>query len=263
MTDMVAALKEPQGFTRRSDRDRAEAMAQFCSAIGISTDLFARMLEVTSGYDELEARCHRLEALLKDSKQDCQCHTIKSDLEERCDNIWAAARRACCPGNILFSQITLDEFSGARHTILSKVVQNFGAGYVNNFPVPVGSAIRLEQPPRPGYQPDEIRIDFALANSGNNYLDLEVTFYLGPGGTTRGKQIGPIWSGNEFLNKDGSQIHVEMPAYRGKVVEVGSVERMAVEIRNTGGGNNLTSAKVRLPYDEAKWYANCAAPGDC
>ena len=78
-----------------------------------------------------------------------------------------------------------------------------------------GQAIRLEQPTRPGYLPHKIAIDFALANNGTNYLDLEVTLWLGPGGKTRGKQIGPIWNGNEFINKDGTQIHIDMPQTAG------------------------------------------------
>lgn len=260
MTDLVAVLKQPSGaLSQRSAAEQMEMLATFCRAIGVTPEAFMRALE---GYEDLSAKCRALEAKLS-GESTCKCDTLRTELDARCDNIWAAARRACCPGNILYSQITLDEYSDNRHVPIDQIVQNFGAGYVNSFPVPVNSAIRLEQASRPGYMPDEIRIDFALANAGNNYLDMELRFFLGPGGTTKGKQIGPTWTGNEFLNKDGTQIHVEMPKYRGKIVEVGSVEKMAIEIVNTGGGNALTSANVRLPYDEAKWYANCASPDGC
>jgi len=260
MNDLVAVLKQPNGaIGQRSAAEQLEMLQTFCRAIGVNPDAFMRMLE---GYEGLEAKCRALEAR-QSAEKPCQCNTIRTALEARCDNIWAAAKRACCPGNILYSQITLDEYSDNRHVPIDQIVQNFGAGYVNTFPVPVGSSIRLQQSPRPGYLPEQIRIDLALGNQGNNYLDLELCFYLGPGGTNKGKKIGPIWTGNEFLNKDGTQLAVEMPKYRGKVVEVGSVETIAVEIRNTGGGNALTSANVRLPYDEEKWYANCAAVDGC
>jgi len=171
------------------------------------------------------------------------------------------AQRACCPGNLLYSRSTLDVFSRERHTNIDIPVEDFGPGYVDAFPVAPGQTLRLEQSPRPGYLPEKIAIDFSLANNGTNYLDLEVSFWLGPGGKSRGEQIGPKWTGNEFLNKDGSQILVDMPKYRGLTVEVGAIERMAVEIRHTGNTNNLISAKVRLPFDEERWYASCASLG--
>jgi hypothetical protein len=245
-------VEKVQSFT---EHEKEQLIQAFCATFGISRDEFLNMPRLTDRCRRLEDMCQRLQTRLEE-RQTCGCKT--SDLEARCDNIWAVARRACCPGNILYSQITLDEYSDNGQVNLSEVVQDFGPGYQNAYPVAPGQSIRLEQAARPGYLPNKIAIDFALANNGTNYLDLEVTLWLGPGGKTRGKNIGSTWFGNEFMHKDGTQIVIPMPKYRGKVVEVGSVEKMAVEIRHTGAANNLVSAKVRLPYDEACWYEHCA-----
>jgi len=236
---------------------RQELVAMLCAVLGLAPDELAALARTGDRCTKLETECDRLRAKLAEGcSGDCS-----TKVSERCDNIWNVARRACCPGNLLYSRITLDEFSDNRQVSLGTIVQNFGAGFVNAFPVAPGEAIRLEQPARPGYHPDKIAIDFSLAGGASNYLDIEIAFFLGPGGTTKGKQIGPVWTGNEFLNKDGTQIWIDMPKYRGMIVEVGSIEKMAVEIRHTGGANNLISTKVRLPYDEEAWYKHCGTLG--
>lgn len=260
MTSMLAKIQQADVEKLQSfeEREREQLLINFCNMLNCRPDDLLRIGEMDARLRELQAECERLRRELERGSA-CSCKA--SELEKRCDNIWAVARRACCPGNLLYSQISLDEHSDDRQTNIETAVEDFGPGYVNQFPVAPGQTIRLEQEPRPGYLPEKIAIDFSLANNGTNYLDLEITFWLGPGGKTRGKQIGPKWTGNEFLNKDGTQIHIDMPKYRGKIVEVGSIERMAVEIRHTGNANNLISAKVRLPYDEERWYAYCASLG--
>ena len=260
MTSMLAKLQSNGEVDAKFvEQEKEQMIRAFCATFGITPEQLMGVPALSERCRRLEDMCERLKLELKESRS-CGCKA--SELEKRCDNIWAVARRACCPGNILFSQITLDNYSADGQVNLIEVVQDFGPGYQNSYPVAPGQAIRLEQPTRPGYLPHKIAIDFALANNGTNYLDLEVTLWLGPGGKTRGKNIGSTWFGNEFIQKDGTQIVIDMPKYRGKVVEVGSVEKMAVEIRHTGGANNLVSAKVRLPYDESCWYEYCASP-DC
>ena len=115
---------------------------------------------------------------------------------------------------------------------------------------------------RPGYIPTKIAVDISFANNGNNYLDLQIQFYLGEGGTTKGKAIGPLYSGNQFLNKDGTQIHIDFPHYKTLPVDVGFFEKLAVEINNSGGVNNILSISV-VVYHEAKcWAELCATPSE-
>lgn len=241
---------------KMSDHDREELRRRMCECLGVDPRAMAKLAYWVE-------RCERLESELAEAKKGGgSCNTCQ-EVDRRCDSLWEIVRRNCCPGNILYSQITLDEYSDNAQVNLDQPVAGLPAPFVASFPVAPTQAIRLEQLARPGYLPQKIAIDLALANNGTNYLDISIQLYLGPGGTTTGKPIGPLFRGNEFLNKDGSQIHIEFPKYRGRTVEVGSLEKMAVEIRHTGGANDILSASVRLPYDEAQWYEYCSKLGLC
>jgi hypothetical protein len=135
----------------------------------------------------------------------------------RCETLEMLCRTYVCPGNVNYSQRTLDEYSGLNQVKLSEVVTGLGDPYVNAFPVPPGKKIRLTHRPRPGYTPTTIRIDLNIAGGGNNYSDFSVQFYLVPGGvdSNLGMTIGNNYDGNMFLNKDGGQIVVPFPEYRG------------------------------------------------
>ncbi|MCB9756715.1 MAG: hypothetical protein H6713_42905 [Myxococcales bacterium] len=182
-------------------------------------------------------------------------------LRTGCRSLEQIVRRGCCPGNQLYSHITLDEYSDDTQTNIDVIVEDFGPGFVNTFPLSPNNAIRLEQGARPGFIPTKIAIDFNLANQGTNYSDLKVQFYLGPGGTVKGKAIGPEYRGNQFINKNGTQIHIDFPEYRGCAVTVGSVEKLAVEIRHVGTANNLVSAFVTIHYNNSDFYEQCKIEG--
>ena len=191
-----------------------------------------------------------------------RCETTCDTVKRLCLDHRKIIQMTCCPGNKPYSQITLDEYSDDNQVRLNQIVQNFGAGFVNALPVPPASSIRLEHLSRPGYVPTKIAVDISFANNGNNYLDLQIQFYLGEGGTTKGKAIGPLYSGNQFLNKDGTQIHIEFPQYKTLPVDVGFFEKLAVEINNSGGVNNILSISV-VVYHEAKcWAELCATPSE-
>ena len=191
------------------------------------------------------------------------CRTVCDSVKSECMSMTELIRRGLCPAQKNFGQLTIDEFSDDNQVNLTSIVQNFGAGFVNAYPVAPGDAIRLEHPLRPGYFPTKIAVDMSLANNGDNYLDIEIQFYLGPGGVTRGKPIGPAYRGNQFLNKDGTQIHKPFPEYRNAPLAIGSLELVAVEIRHAGLANALESVSVRLPYDEKFWAKMCTDAGLC
>ena len=247
---------EHEIHAKMSDREREELRRRLCECMGVDPGAMAKLAYWVE-------RCERLETALAEATKGGGACTSCKEIDRRCDSLWEVVRRNCCPGNILYSQITLDEFSDNAQVNLDQIVTGLPAPFIAQFPVGPSQAIRLEHLPRPGYLPQKMAIDLALANNGTNYLDISIQFYLGPGGTTQGKPIGPLYRGNEFLNKDGTQIHIEFPKYRGMTVEVGSLERMAVEIRHTGAANNILSASVRLPYDEAAWYEYCSKMGLC
>lgn len=194
-----------------------------------------------------------------------QLRATISRSERRCNTFEEVLRRSCCSANQLYSQITIDDLSDKNRIELNQIRTGLGDPYVDTFPVPPTKKIRLLHLARPGYTPTKVMIDFNLANAGDNYLDLSVQFFLVSNDTDPGRDLGSTYSGNDFLNKDGTQIHIPFPTYRGKVVDVGSLERMAVEITHTGAVNALNSARVRLFYDSASFYEACKmkCEGDC
>ncbi len=183
----------------------------------------------------------------------------------RCDAIEMLCRNFLCPGNVNFSQRTLDEYSGKNQVKLNEIVTGLGDPYVNAYPVPPTKKIRLTHKARPGYTPTEIRIDLNIAGGGNNYSDFLIQFYLVPGGsnTGLGLEAGNAYDGNMFLNKDGTQLVVPFPDYRAMPLDIGSLETLAVVISNNGAANNLDSAHVNIFYDNARFFELCKARSGC
>jgi hypothetical protein len=185
--------------------------------------------------------------------------------QQRCDSIEMLCQNFLCPGNVNFSQRTIDEYSNRSLVKLKEIVQNLGGDFVNAFPVPPGKKIRLTHKPRPGYTPTKMRVDMNLAGGAQNYSDFTLQFFLIPGGVNsdQGLEIGNENDGNLYLNKDGSQIEVTFPEYRGTPLDIGSLETLAVVISNNGGANNLDSAHVNVWYDNSRFYELCKARCAC
>ena len=241
MMQNTAMLVKTEGLSSSADRE-----------------MFLDRFQDLSGCD-LRTLMRRLEMLIEKNdgyRRECERLTI------HCRTLQALVNQACCPGNRLYSQQTLDEYSDEDQVPLVIPVTGLGGDYVDSFPVPPGKKIRLRHLPRPGYEPQKIAIDFSYANSGDNYLDLRVQFFSLPGGQPSGKPHGPTYRGNQFLNKDGTQIHLPFPGYRGLPHIVGSNEVMEVEISHTGAVNNLNSAFVTLFYDPQKYFDQCRTPCD-
>lgn len=177
----------------------------------------------------------------------------------RCDAIDMMCRNFLCPGNVNFSQRTLDEYSNRSQVKLADVVTGMAGDFVNTFPVPPGKKIRLTHKSRPGYTPTNIRVDLNIAGGGHTYSDFTIQFYLVPGGvnSSLGLEVGNEYDGNIFLNKDGTQLSVPFPEYRNSPLDVGSLETLAVVIANNGPANNLDSAHVNVFYDNTRFYEQC------
>ena len=220
--------------------------------------IFRQRLCEMSGFniDEVERVIRMLVDRNNDFRRECELLTNK------CRSLETLVAQACCPGNRLFSQVSLDEFSDDNQVPMTAVVTGLGGDYVDAFPLPPGKKIRLRHLPRPGYEPQKIAVDFSLAGGGDNYLDLTLQLHLLPGGQPNGKPYGPTYRGNQFLNKDGSQIHLPFPPYRGVPLVVGSSEVMEIEITHTGAVNNLNSAFVTLFYDAQRFFNQCRTPCD-
>ena len=186
-------------------------------------------------------------------------------LVNRCDATDLMFGQFICPGNVNYSQRTLDEYSDDNQVNLATIVTGLGGDYLNTFPLTPAKLIRLTHLARPGYTPTKIAIDLNIAGGGNNYLDFILQFYLVPGGTPNnlGLPIGSEMRGNQFLNKDGTQIHVPFPEYRNSPLDIGSLETLALVIRNNGAANNLDSAFVTVYYDNKAFYQACKKKCGC
>jgi hypothetical protein len=70
-----------------------------------------------------------------------------------------SCRGTFAPGQVNFSQRTLDEYSDDAQVNLEDIVTGLGGDFVNAFPVPPTKMIRLTHKSRPGYTPTKIAID--------------------------------------------------------------------------------------------------------
>ncbi|MEZ4313756.1 MAG: hypothetical protein R3F14_37525 [Polyangiaceae bacterium] len=237
MDTPTATLVAAQGLPMEPHR-REMYKRQICDVIGIDFDQMMRdFREMCRQRDRYRDDCDRL--------------------TRRCDTLEALQKVMCCPANMLYSQVTIDEYSDENQVDLEEVVTGLGDPYVDTWPLPPQKKIVLRTEQRPGFAPEKIAIDLAFANQGDNYLDLRIQFYLQPGGQQPlGKPFGPKYRGNQFLNKDGTQIHVPFPEYRNRALVVGSLERLAVEISHTGP-NNLNSAYITIYHDAKRFYRMC------
>ena len=179
-------------------------------------------------------------------------------LEGQCEVLKMLVKRQCCSANINFSAVTIDELSDNSQVSLDQIVTGIGGNYVDTFPLAPGKKIRLTQVERPGWGPVDIRIDLNLSGGNVNYLDYSIQFFILSGDPkATGKEIGPLYTGNQFLNKDGTQIKLPFPKYKGEPIVIGSLETLAVDITNKGIAGNLDSVQVIIPFDNEKFYEMC------
>lgn len=170
---------------------------------------------------------------------------------DRCRSLEDVVRDACCPGNVAFGDIGNHFFSSKNTLYLKNVAQNFGADYVNSFPVPPNKKIRLEQGRFSGFVPELVEMHFTMANGGTNYLNIEVNFFVGE------THIGSEMLGSTFRDEDGRTKKVAFPTWRGKSgILIGYQERVAVELSITGP-NNLEFATVAIHVDAEAWARLC------
>ena len=123
---------------------------------------------------------------------------------------------------------------------LDEVVTGLGAPYVDNFPVPPGRRIRLITRERPGFVPEWVRVDYVLANEG---VDVKGQLLLLFGEKQLAAKLGPtFWGGQQF----------PFPKCRDMLLMVGSLERVGIDLEQTGP-DNLNSAEVVLRHDRTGW----------
>jgi hypothetical protein len=220
-----------------SDATRHEAMRRICHVLGISPEDLALLRAMTDRLGRVESGC--------------------TSVTRRCDDLQNMMRQSCCPANMLYSQVTIDEYSHKAQVNVIKPVIGLGGDYVDDYPVPPKKKIRLVHEQRPGYSPVDITIALSIANQGNNLLDIVVRLYVSTKPEGPGTQIGSEYRGFQFFTNEGGVTPVKFPLYQNSPVTVGSKEYLIIELEHVGTANNLTSAFASVSVNNAGWYAAC------
>lgn len=240
-----------------SDYEKQKAL---CDILKTEARALERLPELLRLFEALQSKCNALDSRCSSLQNQC------TTLEQQCKDLSFYATLICCPGNILYSQPTLDNYSDEARLEFDQIVQDLGGDYVNAFPIPPGKKMLLKTPKRPGFCPSKIAADFGLANNGNNYLDIRMQFIISADNVDpvdAGTEIGNHYSGNDFLDKDGRQKDRPFPTWRNRVICIGSLEQIYVELTHKGGANNIDSAQIRLWHENNAWYKACAEQGSC
>jgi hypothetical protein len=226
-----------QDTSELNDASRREAMRRICHVLGISPEDLALLRAMTD-------RLNRVEG---------QCKTVTN----RCGSLENVLKMACCPANMLFSQVTINRVSHQNQVNVVTPVTGLGGDIVDSFPVPPGKKIRLIQARRPGYTPVNITVALNLANNGTNYLDIVVRFYVSTSEKELGENLGSEYRGFQFFNNDGIPTPLPFPLYLNNPLTIGSEEYLIIELEHTGTANNLTSAFASAFVNNAGWFAAC------
>jgi hypothetical protein len=125
-----------------------ELQRRICHVLGISPEDLALLRALSDRMVRVENGC--------------------TTVTRRCDDLQNVLRQACCPANMLYSQITINENSHKDQVNIVTPVTGLGDPYVDDYPVPPKKKIRLVQEERPGYSPVDITVALNLANNGTN-----------------------------------------------------------------------------------------------
>ena len=124
------------------------------------------------------------------------------------------------------------------------VVSGLGGDFVDACPLAPGKVIRFEADSRPAYH--STAIECLVPLTYDTLSDLEIQFYLVGGDRHEGRCCGPMLRGNQFVDCNGAPIRVPWPLSQGRPLTVGSLERLAVEVRHRGLAHRLDSVIVSV-----------------
>jgi len=214
--------------------------------------LQARYAETRARLDDVNAIVRELERKVRDLK--AKNATMKArhtssvrKLEEEVRDLKAtnATMKARYASSVSFTAATRAALRrNDMQVVVTRVVPGLGGDCVDAFPLTPGKVIRFEHPSRPAYQPTAIQLGVSMANGAENFSDLEIQFYLVGGDRREGRRFGPKFRGDQFVDCYGAPINVQWPLHQGRPVIVGSLERLAVEVRHRGLAHHVNSIAV-------------------
>jgi hypothetical protein len=219
------------------DPSKAEMMARICDCMGVTPEEWAQIRQMVRRVEAVEGRC--------------------TSVVHSCATQENLLKMACCPANMMYSQITVDKFSHQNQVPVLTPVTGLGGDYVDSLPLPPGKKIRFRQERRPGYSPKQVTVAQNLANDGKNYLDIAVTFHVSSDPLDPGDKIGSVYRGFQFFNNEGIPTPQPFPTYRNLPVTVGTQEYLIIELHHQGSANNLVSAFLAAHVNSEGWFAAC------
>lgn len=241
---------------------KQEKLLYVCDFMGCSPELIRALSEFSP--EDLRELCRHRKTLCECAPKlkkcipaldNLSCDPAVGNLQNRLSRCEDFINDKCCPAQNLYGEVTIHEYSSKSTLFLKNIVQGLGGNFVNTFPVPSGNSVMITHDPRPGFVPELTELHFTLANSGTNYLNLEIHWFVGE------TKIGSEMLGSQFLDNDGRTKRVKFPPFRGKEgILVGSNEKVSIQIHVTGP-NALEFATVAL-YLDAKGWANACLPPD-
>lgn len=219
------------------DQQRRDLQRRLCEALGVTPEDWALFRQLARRMQAVEQQCQSV------------VHT--------CATQGSLMRLACCPANMLYSQLTINKYSHQNQVSVNIPVTGLGGDYVDTMPVPPGKKIRLIHMQRPGYSPTMLTLALNLANNGTNFLDIAVTFYVTEDAKEQGEKIGSEYRGFQFFNNEGIPTPVPMPLYKNLPLTIGTMNYLMIELHHQGSANNLVSAFAAAHVNAQAWYAAC------
>ena len=238
------------------DQQRRDLARRLCEALGMTLEELAVLRQLARMTPEDWALIRkRMQAV--EGKCESVVHTCATQAN--------LLRVACCPANMLHSQVTINKYAHQNQVNVNVPVTGLGGDYVDTLPVPPGKKIRLVHIQRPGYSPKELTLALNLANNGTNYLDIAVTLYVAEDPKEQGEKIGSEYRGFQFFNNEGIPTPLKMPLYQNQPLTIGTMNYLVIELHHQGAANNLVSAFAAAHVNNEGWFAacgldNCATP---
>lgn len=241
------------------DQQRRDLARRLCEALGMTLEELAVLRQISRMTPEDWALIRQISKRMQAVEGQCQSvvHTCATQAN--------LLRIACCPANMLHSQVTINKYGHQNQVNVNVPVTGLGGDYVDNLPVPPGKKIRLVHIQRPGYSPTQLTLALNLANNGTNYLDIAVTLYVAEDPKEQGEKIGSEYRGFQFFNNEGIPTPLKMPLYQNQPLTIGTMNYLVIELHHQGAANNLVSAFAAAHVNNEGWFAacgldNCATP---
>jgi hypothetical protein len=214
-----------------------ELQRRICHVLGISPEDLALLRALSDRMVRVENGC--------------------TTVTRRCDDLQNVLRQACCPANMLYSQITINENSHKDQVNIVTPVTGLGDPYVDDFPIPPRRRSASCRRSAPATAPS------TSPSRSTSPTTAPISSTSSSASTSRPSPRAPARRSAASIAAFSSSATTassprsSFPLYQNAPVTVGSKEYLIIEIEHVGTANNLTSAFASARVNNAGWYAAC------